>query len=155
MRPIWGYHANQFEPFVVPARARGMSNGLDLFDIEAAILRKSEADLRVFLSALAARLETSLPGRVEVERKRDGLFSSTSHVVKIEVTADNAAYTLTLDHKGLKTGRAKIVRGVTISSATVPVAEWMKEVRGVVSSLSGAAGDASDELGKFLQNGGA
>ena len=132
-----------------------MSSGLDPFDIEAAILRKSEADLRVFMSALAARLETALPGRVEVERKRDGLFSSTTHVVRIDITADTAAYTATLDHKGLKTGRAKIVRGVTISNSTVPVAEWMSQVRGLVSTLSDAAGDASDELGKFLQNGGA
>ena len=132
-----------------------MSNGLDPFDMDAAILRKSEADLRVFMAALAARLETALPGRVSVDRKRDGLFSSTTHVVKIDMTADTAAYTITLDGHGLKTNRAKVVRGVTISSAALPVAEWMSQVRAVVADLSGAAGDASDELGKFLQNGGA
>ena len=132
-----------------------MSGGLDPFDLEAAILRKSEADLRIFMAALAARLETALPGRTQVDRKRDGLFSSKTHVVRIDITADTAAYSITLDAHGLKTSRAKVVRGVTISSANLPVAEWMSSVRAVVSDLSGAAGDASDELGKFLQNGGA
>ena len=130
-----------------------MSGGVDPFDIEAAILRKSEADLRTFMSVLATRLDTALPNRVRVDRKRDGLFSSATHVVKIEITAETAAYTIVLDGSGLKTSRAKIVRGVIISSSALSVREWMGDVRAVVSHLSGAAGDASDELGKFLFKG--
>jgi len=127
-----------------------MSAYIDPFDLDAAMLRRSEADMRAFMSALATRLDTALPNRVKVERKRDGLFSSTTHVVKIELTTDTAAYTLNLDSAGLKASRAKIVRGVTISSAAIPAMEWMSEVRGAVARLSGAAGDASDAIGGFL-----
>ena len=127
-----------------------MSGGLDPFDIDAAILRKSEADLRTFMAALAVRLEGALPGRVKTDRKRDGLFSSTSHVVKIEITTDTAAYTISLESSGVKTSRAKAVRGVTISSTSIPVTEWMSEVRTAVAKLSGDAGDASDVIGNFL-----
>ena len=127
-----------------------MSGDIDPFDLNAAVLRKSEADIRTFMSALAARLDTALPDRVSVDRKRDGLFSSTSHVVKIELTTDQSAYTLRLDGAGIQASRAKIVRGVTISSAPIPVAQWLGEVRDAVARLSGTAGDASDAIGGFL-----
>lgn len=127
-----------------------MNGGLDPFDIDAAILRKSEAELRTFMSALAVRLETALPNRVKIDRKRDGLFSSSTHVVKIEMTTDEAAYSLSLDAAGVKTYRAKIVRGVSISSAAIPVHDWMAQVRDAVAKLSGDAGDASDVIGNFL-----
>ena len=127
-----------------------MSQGIDPFDLDAAILRKSESDLRTFMSALAARLEQALPGRVTVDRKRDGLFSASTHVVKIEVATDAAAYTISLDRSGVRTGRAKVVRGVTISSALIPATEWMQDVKAAVKHLSGAAGDASDVIGDFL-----
>ena len=128
----------------------GMSADIDPFDLDAAMLRRSEADTRAFLSALAARLDTALPNRVKIDRKRDGLFSSTTHVVRIELTTDTASYTLDLGSAGLKASRAKIVRGVTISSAAIPASEWMSEVRAAVARLSGAAGDASDAIGGFL-----
>ena len=137
-------------PGVSSPWVKGMSADIDPFDLDAAILRKSEADMRAFLSALATRLDTALPNRVKVERKRDGLFSSTTHVVRIELTTDTAAYTLSFESAGLKASRAKIVRGVTISSAAIPAMEWMSEVRGAVSRLSGEAGDASDAIGGFL-----
>ena len=125
-------------------------SGLDSFDINAAILRKSETDLRAFMSALAVRLEQALPGRVNVDRKRDGLFSATSHVTKIEIATDTAAYTITLDGKGVKTSRAKVVHGVTISNAIIAPADWMTDMRSTVARLSADAGDASDALGNFL-----
>ncbi len=127
-----------------------MSADIDPFDLDAAILRKSEADMRAFMSALAVRLDTALPNRVKIDKKRDGLFSSAAHVVRIELTTDTAAYTLGLESSGLKASRAKIVRGVTISSSAIPAKEWLSEVRGAVARLSGAAGDASDAIGGFL-----
>ncbi len=127
-----------------------MSAGLDPFDLDAAILRKSEGDLRAFMSALATRLDTALPNRVKIDKKRDGLFSSSSHVVRIGITTDTAAYSISLDSAGIRTSRAKIVRGVSISSSDIPVTEWMSDVRAAVTKLSGAAGDASDVIGNFL-----
>lgn len=127
-----------------------MTANIDPFDLDAAILRRSENDMRSFMSALAARLEQALPNRVKVDKKRDGLFSSTSHVVKIEVTTDTAVYTLSLDAGGVRTNRAKLVRGVTISTSPMAPREWMSDVRAAVARLSDTAGDASDVIGNFL-----
>jgi hypothetical protein len=127
-----------------------VSANIDPFDLDAAILRKNEGDMRSFLTALAGRLEQALPSRITIERRRDGLFSSSTHVVRIELAMDNAAYAISLDRAGVKTTRAKVVRGVTISNAPMPAKAWMDEVRASVASLSGASDEASDVIGGFL-----
>lgn len=127
-----------------------MSFDVDAFDLDAAILRKNEQDLRTFFSALAVRLETALPGQVEVERKRDGLFSSASHVVRIALTTGDACFAIALDRSGAKTTKAKVVRGVVISTTQLPPGAWMTELRSAVASLSGASDDAASTIGKFL-----
>ena len=127
-----------------------MTANIDPFDLDAAILRKSENDMRTFMAALATRLDQALPNRVKIDRKRDGLFSSSTHVVKIEVVTDTAAYTLSLDSGGVRTSRAKMVRGVTISNSPMAPREWMSDVRAAVARLSDTAGDASDVIGNFL-----
>lgn len=127
-----------------------VSVDIDPFDLDAAILRKNKNDMRSFLTALAARLDQALPGRITIERKRDGLFSSSTHVVRIELATDNAAYAISLDRTGVNTTRAKVVRGVTISNAPIPAKAWMDEVRASVATLSGASDEASDVIGGFL-----
>jgi hypothetical protein len=127
-----------------------VSVDIDPFDLDAAILRKNEGDMRSFLTALAARLDQALPGRITIERKRDGLFSSSTHVVRIELATDNAAYAISLDRTGVKTTRAKVVRGVTISNVPIPAKAWIDEVRASVATLSGASDKASDVIGGFL-----
>ncbi len=127
-----------------------MATGIDPFDLDAAILRRNEQDMRAFLSALATRLDSALPGRVTVDRKRDGLFASTTHVVRIEVMTDDAAYVIALDRAGVQTTRAKVVRGVTISNAAISATVWMDGVRAAVAKLSDAADEASGVIGKFL-----
>jgi hypothetical protein len=127
-----------------------VTTNLDTFDLDAAILRRNEQDMRAFLSALAVRLEGALPGRVLVERKRDGLFSSTTHVVRIELTTEVAAYAIALERAGVTTSRAKVVRGVTISTTPLSAGAWMEEVRAAVARLSGASDEAASVIGKFL-----
>ena len=127
-----------------------MTTDIDSFDLDAAILRRNEQDMRAFLSALATRLDSALPGRVVVDRKRDGLLSATTHVVRIEIATDDAAYVIALDRAGVKTTRAKVVRGVTIANSPVPARAWMAEVRAAVAALSGASDEATAVIGKFL-----
>ena len=127
-----------------------MTAEIDSFDLDAAILRKNERDIRAFLSAFAIRLESALPGRVSVERKRDSLFSSSTHVVRIEMVVDDAMYVLAVDRAGISTMRAKVVRGVTISNAPLAAKAWLEEVRAAVARLSGASDEASSAIGKFL-----
>lgn len=123
---------------------------IDPFDLDAAILRRNMQDMRAFMAALAERLDTALPGRVAIERKRDGMFASTTHVARIALTTDAAEYAITLDRSGVKTTRAKSVRGVTISTATITPTAWIDEVRTAVARLSNTADEASAVIGKFL-----
>jgi len=127
-----------------------MNTPVDPFDLNAAILRRNEQDMRAFLAGLAARLDGALPGRVVVTRKRDGLLAKTSHVVRIELAVDDAVFAIALDRAGVKTTRAKVVRAVTIATAAIAPAEWIAEVRAAVSRLSDTAGEASAAIGTFL-----
>ena len=127
-----------------------MGAGPDQFDLDAALLRRSETELRAFMEALAVRLEGALPGRVAVERRRDGLLSKTSHVAKLTVRTDRAVYELTCDRGRMDATRAKLVRGVVISSAPITPKDWLADVRTEVQALAEKAGEASDLLHGFL-----
>lgn len=127
-----------------------MSSGPDQFDLDGAVLRRSETELRAFIEALAIRLEGALPGRVTVERRRDGLLSSARHVSRIVVRGDQALYELTIDKAGLSATRAKLVRGVSISTATISARNWLNELKAELQALAEQAGAATDTLHGFL-----
>jgi hypothetical protein len=127
-----------------------LSGEPDQFDLDGAVLRRSETELRAFIEALAVRLEGAFPGRVAVERKRDGLLSQTKHVTKIAVRGERAVYEIARDRSGLTATRAKLVRGVNISSSAISAREWLAEVRAELQSLAERAGSTSDALHGFL-----
>jgi len=127
-----------------------MTSSLDAFDLNAAVLRHSERDMRAFMAALAARLETALPGRVTVERRRDGLFSGTRHVSQIRVDHPDAVFTLTFDKTGLNAKRARLVHGVAISTAALAVPQWLSELNTHVAALADSSAAAGDVLHGFL-----
>lgn len=134
-------------------RVRGadsLSAGPDQFDLDAAVLRRSESELRAFMEALAVRLDGALPGRVDVDRRRDGLFSKTSHVARLKLRGERAVYELSCDRGRLDATRAKLVRGVVISSSAISPQDWLAEVKGEVQALAEKAGAASDLLHDFL-----
>ena len=123
---------------------------LDSFDIDAAVLRKSESDLNEFLSVLATKLEDALPDRVTVRRRRIALLSSRTRVTEISLRTADAVYAVALSSGNIRMTRAKLVRDVAISTASVPPAPWLAEVRQQVSVMSGQAGDAGDALSSLL-----
>jgi hypothetical protein len=127
-----------------------MTSVMDEFDLNAALLRRSEKDMRAFLAALAVRLEEALPGRVDVDRRRDGLFARTSHVAKIAVRSDGAIFSIVFDKGGLIATRAKLVRDVVISTTPVPASQWLAELRVAVAALAENAGSTEDVLHGFL-----
>jgi hypothetical protein len=127
-----------------------MSSEPDDFDVEAAWLRRSQGDLRAFMEALAVRLEGALPQHVSVDRRRDGLLSKTSHVARIEIRNDAAVYVITFISGVLAATRAKVVRGVVISTAPVAIARWLADVRAEVRKMAEQSGDSADVLHDFL-----
>jgi hypothetical protein len=120
------------------------------FDLVAAWLRRAQGDLPAFMAALATRLEQALPGRVAVERRRDGLLSSHRHVARITVTLDAAQYSLALDHGALEGRRAKTVRGVTLSSERLDGPAWLAALIEDVGAMGAQAGAAHAALDGFL-----
>jgi hypothetical protein len=122
------------------------------FDLSAAWLRRANGDMKAFVEGLAVRLEGALPGHVEVERKRDGLFSRESHVSAIVVTVEGKQYSLTFDHGRLKARRSKFVRGITIGSAELPIPEWLSTLSADIALIGRQAGDAHAVLHDFLMS---
>ena len=120
------------------------------FDLAAAWTRRAGGDMRAFIEALAARLEAALPGRVAVERRRDGLFASARHVSRIAVSFEGCLLTLTSERGGLAARRAKVVRGVTIGGEDLAVPAWLDEVVRRTRTLGEGAGAAHGALTDFL-----
>ena len=127
-----------------------MSDDPNSFDLSAAWLRKAQGDIRAFMAAFASRLEGAVPERVVVERKRDGLFSSTSHVVRVAIDLERTRYALTVDKGRLVANVAKIVHGITLKSDTVQIPEWLASLNRDLGELAARAGDSQTVLHDFL-----
>jgi len=123
---------------------------IDPFDFDAAMLRRSEADSRAFMDAIAVRLEMALPERVSVGRKREGLLRGDMHVARITFRGEHVQLDLARSGAQLVATRAKFVRDVAISSSKVSVADWLTELRSEVRGLAAMAGEGADVLHDFL-----
>ena len=88
-----------------------------------------------------SRLEQLAPGIV---------FAKGGNDAKIALRGEKAEYQLVLNKAELVASRAKMVRGVVISSTTIPASQWLAEVRAEVQALAEQAGSASDTLHDFL-----
>jgi|SRR5579859_550640 len=122
------------------------------FDLGAAWLRRANGDIKAFFEGLAVRLESALPGQVEVERKKDGLFSRDSHAVRITVSLENYTYSLAIDHNRLTAARAKAVRGIVIKSESIAVPDWLAALSREIHALGEQAGAAHTVLHDFLMS---
>ena len=129
-----------------------MTSGPGDFDLSAAWYRKAQGDLRAFLEGFAVRMEGAIPGHVTVERRRDGLFSKTSHVVKVAIDAGPSVYVLHLDNNHLSALRSKSVRGVTLKSEPMAVPEWLVALNADIQRLAEQVGAAHGVLHDFLMS---
>jgi hypothetical protein len=100
----------------------------DDLDLSAASLRADGRDLPAFVNALAVRLEEAVPGRVSVERKRAGLFSGEKVVKRIVCEVGEEQYVLEAEGGRVVATCGKAVRGITIRTETLPVAEWSRRL---------------------------
>ncbi len=129
-----------------------MSEDTDDLDLNAAWMRKAQGDMNAFMEAFATRMEGAMPGRISVERKRDGLLSKHSHVVSVAIDTDHFKYVLLLDKMSVQARRVKIVRGVTLKSETMAVVHWLQELSQEIARLSSAAQSSSSVLHDFLMS---
>jgi hypothetical protein len=120
------------------------------FDLSAAWMRRAQADGSQFLEVLAARLEAALPDRVAVSRRRDGLFSRTSHVERLTVRMDAGVYDLAREGASLVASLSRVVRGIAISSKRLPLGEWAAALDAEMRALAAQAGEARSALHDLL-----
>ncbi|MHB1566180.1 MAG: hypothetical protein ACYCXG_05635 [Acidiferrobacter sp.] len=123
---------------------------INSFDLHAAWVRRSEADLQAFLEGLATRLEQSLPGHVEVNRQRESLLHARRHVASITIRTDNGHYMLAAKSGDVHTARQHEVRGVVVRTETLPLADWLAALEADLKRISGTLASASGVLHDFL-----
>jgi hypothetical protein len=155
--------AADYRPRLCPAEAIGhhpttkrrrfdVSREPSDFDLSAAWIRRAQGDLKAFMEGFAVRLEGAIPERVSVERKRDGLFSKTSHVVRVAIQLDPNLYSLALDGRQLAAWRTKVVRGVALKSEQMAVPEWLGGLSRDVQVLAEHADSARNVIHEFLMS---
>jgi hypothetical protein len=125
----------------------GLGASSDDFDMQAAWLRRAEADKEGFLSRFALLLEQALPGRAVVERKTRGIIRRESRVVGVRVQMEAQTFLMGLgDGPGIATSIEKVVRGVKISSRAVRADEWMKSLMEAIREQTSDAQAVSELL---------
>lgn len=95
------------------------------FDLVAASLRADASDLRVFVEALAAKLEQSFPGRCRV--RRSGLLGK-GDVRHISVELDGGRYDLAHEDGSLSPRRSSVVRGIALKTDEIGLDEWIESL---------------------------
>src|SRR5579872_634017 len=94
--------------------------------LAAAALRADEGELAVSVEVLATSLEQALPQLAEVQRRRVGGFrSKRSEVQRITLMLGEETFELRRTEHALRCTRNKVVRGITLSRAELPLGGWV------------------------------
>jgi hypothetical protein len=123
------------------------------FDLLAASLRADLGDLKAFVEALATKLTTSFPDRVEVEREGGGFLGrGIKHVRRMSVRLGDSEYRL--EHQGgrVVTTRRNVVRGIALKTEELPVESWIDELSGKLVDEAGQSEHARLALQKMLSD---
>src|SRR4051794_40812673 len=135
-----------------PARPTGtvppVADAPDL-DLLAASLRADASDTAAFLEALAARLESALPGQVDVQRK-GGLFGGGKRVRRIAVRLGDTHYEIEGEHGSVVARRRSVVRGIALNSGELAVDAWIEALPADMPALAGRRGRGSLALERLL-----
>jgi len=97
--------------------------GLDL-DLLAASLRADSTDVSTFVESLAAKLEDAVPGRVRVQRRREGMFGPKK-VRTVAVDLDDRRFELVSEGPGVQTRCAKLSGGIVLKNEDFPTDAWL------------------------------
>ena len=125
-----------------------MSQDMD-FDMQAAWLRRFNADVESNLKAFALRLKEAMPELVTVQEAR-GFFSSTGKVTGVGVELGEHLYTLQIHNGHLKAAIAMVVRGITLNTKEVDPAEWFVRLSEETKKISEHAQALSQSLAAFM-----
>jgi hypothetical protein len=120
------------------------------FDLSAAGLRADGTDLRISVEVLAAKLESSLPGRTRVERHGGGLLGrGEKHVrqIQVELGADSGTrYQLTIDGGRVEGFRERKSGGISIKREPLDPDRWVTALTAELQSEAQRSSEARAAL---------
>ena len=96
---------------------------LDL-DLLAASLRADSTDVSTFVESLAAKLEEAVPGRVRVQRRREGMFGPKK-VRTVAVDLDDRRFELVSEGAGVQARCAKLSGGIVLKNEELQTDAWL------------------------------
>jgi hypothetical protein len=120
------------------------------FDLSAAGLRADGTDLRISVEVLAAKLESSLPGRTRVERRGGGLLGrGEKHVCRIEVelgAQSGTTYQLTVDGGRVEGFRERKSGGISIKRESLDPDQWVTALTAELQAEAERSAEARQAL---------
>ena len=125
-----------------------MTEELDV-DVVAAMLRDDQRENSDFLGHLAVKLTGALPQQTTVE-ETSAFFSRKKTVQSVTVAFADAHYTLQREKHGPVGRKAKIVRGVRLSTQELGVEAWIAELAAHIQALAKESATAREALEKFI-----
>jgi hypothetical protein len=120
-------------------------SALDL-DLLAASLRADSSDLSAFVESLAAKLEEAVPGRVRVERRRNGMFGPKS-VRSMSVDLADRRLELRTEGGAVQTRCARLSGGIVLKNEAIETDAWLA----MLSEALAAEADRSEATRKALE----
>jgi hypothetical protein len=127
-----------------------LSNAGD-FDMQAAWLRRFQADAESNLAAFAHRLKEAMSGQVVIHEKRS-LFGGTVRITGVSVDLGEHRYILMIEGNRLKADIAMVVRGITLNTKSVDPADWFARLAQETHNASDHARALSNSLSTFMAN---
>jgi hypothetical protein len=120
------------------------------FDLSAAGLRADGTDLRISVEVLAAKLESSLPGRTRVERRGGGLLGrGEKHVRQIQVdlgAGSGTRYELAIDGDRVEGFRERKSGGIAIKREPLDPDAWIAALTAELQSEAQRSAEARAAL---------
>ena len=120
------------------------------FELLASSLRADVGDLKVFMEALATKLEGALPQQTVVQRKKTGLFSGAKRVSRITVDLGDTGFDIAYDGTRVDPSRSKKVRGIVLKTEPMPLDRWIDELSRALSEEASQNEQARMALQRLL-----
>ena len=119
------------------------------FDLQAAWLRRFQADAEGNMKAFALRLKEAMPQLVTVHESKS-LFSRTARVTGVTIELDTNEFALDLAKGRLRATIKMNVRGITLNTKEVDPADWFARLSQETKATTAHARALSGSLQSFM-----
>ena len=123
-------------------------------EVVTAALRMDSVDVAIYARVLTQSLSEALPpDYVTVERERsmsDRMHGRPGEISKVEVTLDDQVMTLTVKNGRPTAQICRAVRGIVLSTKTVPIQQWAAELASALMSHAESNAQAAEALRRLV-----